>query len=71
MIKEEMENLVLGDIVQNGGRHFIVMGHYGSRVTVAWTAEMTNSVEWDLVSRWAHRRNYPDNPCFEYETENL
>ena len=53
MTKEEFANLQPGDIVraQASGLSYVVIENFGNRVTAIRTADLTNPVEWDLVTK--------------------
>lgn len=53
MTDEEMRALDQGDIVRTewSGETYMVTANYGDRVTAVRTADMTNPVEWRLVSK--------------------
>lgn len=66
MKQAEFDQLREGDRVRHkfSGRVFIITGIYGGRVTAVVTADITQPVEWELVSK----ASYDKNPDAEKKT---
>ena len=52
MTIDDLKKLDTGDIVRSTqGNIFIVTYNYGGRVTATMTADITNPIEWDIISK--------------------
>lgn len=53
MTKDEFAYLQTGDVVRPKGsdKAYVVMDHYGDRVTVVRTSEISNPDEWLLIRK--------------------